>query len=331
MTVAQVPVDTVCVQEGPSALAVPFQSGLRYTWSTGPGQIVGVSDSNVVLIDWARVNPGLYPVAVSATAGGHGCGGDTSEAWVLVQSAPEARALFPPSVCAGEMVQVVSLVGGDFQWNNGSKQRELNFIAQQDTSLSLIALNEICGNDTLSIHIRVNPPGLAAINALPDTTLVGDRVDLRFQGQSKRADEVEWYLNDQFVGQGLELEVELSENGYQTIKQYVGTGACRDSAFKRIYVEDEFKVFFPNAFTPNGDGRNDHYRFEGVGIASYEASIYNRWGELVYRWNEKSPLEAWNGRQQGQDSPSGAYVCKVLIHDLRGRPHSYVQNIQLVR
>ncbi len=329
--IAQTPVDTVCIQEGPSALAVPFQPGLSYSWSTGPGRIIGSQDSNVVWIDWSLAAPGLYPVAVSAQAGPYACSGDTSEAWVLVQPSPEARALFPEEVCADELISVVSLVNGDFIWSNGSTDRERTFRASSDTSLRLIAFNTNCGADTLDINIRVNPPGVAAINMLPDTTLQGSRLNLEFQGQSKRAELVEWYLNDEFIGQGAELDINFEQSGYQTIKQYVGTGACRDSALKRIYVEDEFKVFFPTAFTPNGDGRNDRYRFEGVGIANYEAAIYNRWGELVYSWNDQSRVEAWDGNLHGEASPSGSYVCKVLIEDLSGRQHSYLKNIQLLR
>jgi len=54
--------------------------------------------------------------------------------------------------------------------------------------------------------------------------------------------------------------------------------------------------FIPSAFTPNKDGKNDFYKPLLLGIVShYEFSIYNRWGELVFKTTVKfqsPPIES---------------------------------------
>jgi gliding motility-associated-like protein len=38
----------------------------------------------------------------------------------------------------------------------------------------------------------------------------------------------------------------------------------------------------PNAFSPNGDGKNDQVRVRGFGIGKMMFRIYNRWGQVVF-------------------------------------------------
>jgi gliding motility-associated-like protein len=66
-------------------------------------------------------------------------------------------------------------------------------------------------------------------------------------------------------------------------------------------------MYFPTAFTPNNDGRNDQFR--GLGnrsVRDYELSVYNRWGEKIF--NTRNVLSGWNGKINGVDQPSGIYI-----------------------
>ena len=69
-------------------------------------------------------------------------------------------------------------------------------------------------------------------------------------------------------------------------------------------------IYFPNAFTPNGDGLNDEFRAVlGCQIEYYDLSIFNRWGELIFKSNDDS--SGWNGSYKGKQSPTGQYVYKA--------------------
>ena len=108
-------------------------------------------------------------------------------------------------------------------------------------------------------------------------------------------------------------------------------GICVDTIRQWVYVEDILKVFIPNAFTPNGDGINDFFTFKGVGMKSFEAEIYNRWGERIYSWNSETPVEGWDGTNSGQESKIDAYVYRIRVIDMRNRSHFYTDQFSLIR
>jgi len=67
-------------------------------------------------------------------------------------------------------------------------------------------------------------------------------------------------------------------------------------------------VFLPNAFTPNGDGRNDYFEITGKGLIPTWLVIYNRWGEMIYDSHTTGIHNRWDGRYQGEIVPEGLYT-----------------------
>ncbi|SEW34430.1 gliding motility-associated C-terminal domain-containing protein [Chitinophaga sp. YR573] len=66
------------------------------------------------------------------------------------------------------------------------------------------------------------------------------------------------------------------------------------------------EVFIPNAFTPNGDGKNDIFKPEG-NIKTLDMKIFNQWGELI------STGSGWNGTSGGKAQPMGVYMYAMKI------------------
>jgi len=66
-------------------------------------------------------------------------------------------------------------------------------------------------------------------------------------------------------------------------------------------------VYFPTAFTPNGDGLNDIARMGGdlLGINKFKLSIYNRWGQRVFYTED--PTKGWDGMYKGVYAELGVY------------------------
>ena len=68
----------------------------------------------------------------------------------------------------------------------------------------------------------------------------------------------------------------------------------------------------PSAFTPDGDDVNDFFNvvFRGkIDIATFR--VFNRWGQQVY--NNETPTTGWDGKYNGNDSPSDVYVYYIVI------------------
>jgi gliding motility-associated-like protein len=69
-------------------------------------------------------------------------------------------------------------------------------------------------------------------------------------------------------------------------------------------------VYFPSAFTPDNNGRNDFFKplvYERV--TNYTFSIYNRWGQLVF--TTRNTTAGWDGKLGGvpQDANVFVWVC----------------------
>ncbi|RYD95337.1 MAG: gliding motility-associated C-terminal domain-containing protein [Sphingobacteriales bacterium] len=85
-------------------------------------------------------------------------------------------------------------------------------------------------------------------------------------------------------------------------------GTASDQVLIRVIPCND-ELYFPDAFTPNNDGRNDVYRathLPGVTVASFELVIYNRWGEQVFRTTNLNA--GWDGTYRGKQQDGNTFV-----------------------
>jgi len=71
------------------------------------------------------------------------------------------------------------------------------------------------------------------------------------------------------------------------------------------------QFFIPNAFSPNRDSKNDIFKPIITGaISGYEFSVYNRWGQLVFKTIDRN--NGWDGTMGGvrQNGNLFVWVCK---------------------
>lgn len=97
-----------------------------------------------------------------------------------------------------------------------------------------------------------------------------------------------------------------------------------DSIFARC-------VLFPNAFSPNNDGLNDTFgpHLGGCNLKSYQLSVYNRWGQLIFQTRDQS--KRWNGGTNGQTPQTGTYIYTCAWQDAVGHYHNHKGAVVLVR
>lgn len=88
-------------------------------------------------------------------------------------------------------------------------------------------------------------------------------------------------------------------------------------------------IFVPNAFTPNGDNRNDEFKVYGVPIDELQLMIYDRWGERVFETD--NPEKGWDGTFDGRQLPSDVYAYYVRIRCFNGEEFTAKGNITLIR
>lgn len=85
-------------------------------------------------------------------------------------------------------------------------------------------------------------------------------------------------------------------------------GTVRDSVNVEFRTQGcDRKIMFPSAFSPNNDRTNETYKPVVYGAPSrYELSIYNRWGQLVFRTSD--PSRGWDGTIRGIKQQTGVFA-----------------------
>jgi gliding motility-associated-like protein len=104
---------------------------------------------------------------------------------------------------------------------------------------------------------------------------------------------------------------------------------CRDTTFRSITVDQEFNLYIPNAFSPNGDGFNEVFLAQGTGIREFRLRIFDRWGELLFETDDI--LQAWDGSFKGGLATTGVYVYQIRVKALIGEAYDKTGHVTLMR
>lgn len=174
---------------------------------------------------------------------------------------------------------------------------------------------------TFNNIIQVLPSPIAGFTYTPSYVTSNDNV-VTFTDASTNAISWQYIIADQASFFQPNITYTFQDTGLHKVEQIVlHPSGCPDTMTQYIDVVPLESFFLPNAFTPNGDGRNDLFKGVGslFGVKSFQFSIWNRWGELVFE--TKDPKEGWNGRalNVGRDVPAGVYVYKIHYINPRGK------------
>jgi gliding motility-associated-like protein len=71
-------------------------------------------------------------------------------------------------------------------------------------------------------------------------------------------------------------------------------------------TECSAELWFPSAFTPNGDGVNDFFRPKGINIAKFHLTVYSRWGQMLFETGDME--RGWDGSVKGILCPADTYT-----------------------
>jgi gliding motility-associated-like protein len=87
-------------------------------------------------------------------------------------------------------------------------------------------------------------------------------------------------------------------------------GVCTDTVSIEITEGDcRVSAFVPDAFSPNGDGRNDRLQAFGPDIEVRSLRIFSRWGGMLFE--AIGPDASWDGTVEGKIAGTGSYVYIV--------------------
>jgi gliding motility-associated-like protein len=160
---------------------------------------------------------------------------------------------------------------------------------------------------------------------LPEVTLTSDRENnavfpseaIRFTALPGSYDNYEFFVNGNSIQSGPENTFASSKlvNG-DSVSVVATQGECvGEPVAVVVNVRD-----FPNAFTPNGDGRNDLF------LKGYDLVVLNRWGQELYRG-----VDGWDGTFDGKKVSPGTYFYILTLQNITERENIIKGTVLLIQ
>ncbi len=214
-----------------------------------------------------------------------------------------------------------------------------NTYTSAEPSCYRINYRDVCGNNS--------DPGLDVCPIVLSATLNPDNsVNLNWTSYEGWLNGVNRYEIDKYNAAGMLIQtipagvstsfvddaVDLTNQIYRYVIRAIANDAGLGTALSnQIEIIKEPKLYYPTAFTPDGQGppENEVFKVYGQYFASFELRIFNRWGELLFV--TKDINQGWDGRYQGREQPEGTYAFVARITDLAGRTFNRSGSVVLLR
>jgi gliding motility-associated-like protein len=211
--------------------------------------------------------------------------------------------------------------GSSYLWDFGDGNSSLLFApvhyykvsGNYLVKLTIISPYGCTSVDSFLVNASFNPPAIADFIMDSDVQFIFGS-PINFTDLSVNA--VQWYWN---FGDGNTSMIQNPTNAFKELRTYEVTlevknqDGCKKATTKKINTSP---FIVPNAFTPNGDGKNDTFfatyngLFEKNNSAyTYHMQIFDRWGELIFE--SKNYDTNWDGTYRGLPAKNDVYVWLI--------------------
>ena len=110
--------------------------------------------------------------------------------------------------------------------------------------------------------------------------------------------------------------------------QGISSFGCRNTDVVCITVNKDWDVFIPNAFTPNGDDKNEVFIPVGYGIDNIQLQIFDRWGHQLFK--SEGQTVGWDGTNKGKVCEQGVYIYKAEVTAMSGEKRYKTGHVTLL-
>jgi gliding motility-associated-like protein len=304
--------------------------GLQYLWSTaGQAQILNPTAASAQVITFSTTTYDVTARIGSCTASDRVV--VTAIPYPVVSAGPDTL------ICHQTLAQLQGSTDGNFyRWQPASTLNDITILNPMCnptlTSSYVLYATDTRGcpkpsYDTVTVVVL---PDIIP-NAGRDTSVVvGQPLRLNATGGIRYAWSPAGGLSDPAGPDPIITYLESTPGIQYKVLVYNEAG-CADSAFVKVKVFETMPtIFVPNAFTPNGDGRNDLLRPIAAGMQRIEFfQVFNRWGQMVFSTNINE--HGWDGTIAGKHQGPGAYVWVVKAVDYTGVRYTQRGTVLLIR
>ena len=275
--------------------AVGGTGTLSYQWN--PGGATSATATNL--------HAGSYTVTVTDQ---HNC----TATFTVAVTEPALLTLAPnvsDSICIGQNAVLTANASGGtppyiYNWNGGT------FTGNPFTGTPGSLSTYTCV--VTDAHGCVSPVQSFQIGVMPKPTVDLGPDLLLCEGETRELNATSLVASSYAWNDGQTTPIVTVEGaGYYIVAVSNTCGTAVDSV-RAEYIDCHKCAYFPNAFSPNGDGVNDIFRgiYDCV-INQMDMKIYSRWGELLY--DSQNTNAGWDGTFKGQPCGVGVYIYVITL------------------
>ena len=232
-------------------------------------------------------------------------------------------------VCLGEAAQLEAVGGEQYQWQPAiglSDASIANPLAGpvETTLYTVDIINANCVSTSVSVNVIVRPVPTLAISQ--DTIIfANEQVELFASGASA----YQWMPATGLDDPTSDSPIASPAESTQYIVMGTNEFDCETSAQVTVSVSDNFEVFVPGLFSPNGDQMNDVLYVNTLGIRTFEFRVFDRTGREMFSTTNRE--QGWDGTFNGVEQSMDSYVYYVVAETVSGNRIRRKGSIQLVR
>ncbi len=306
--------EVICVNQGATTLNAGSETGVNYTWQP--------TGANTPTIQVSQA--GTYTVAADL----NGCISYDTLTVNVADSPVLNMDPFVLSCCVAVTLDPAPGKGYTYVWSDSSTNSTLTVNSTNNASEIYSVTATSADGCTATAFTTVLIKCINAVaTTLPDTIMMGDTAQLNVVTDYNTNFSYNWTptssLNDPTVQNP--MAVPTDETHYTVVVTDI-SDECVDTAEVTVFVLYGDKIAMPNAFTPNGDGKNDN--FYPVLLGEYqqvvEFRIYDRWGAMIH-----NGTEPWDGSFNGKGQPADTYVYYIIVRVPDPQNMGSTKNIKL--
>jgi gliding motility-associated-like protein len=235
-----------------------------------------------------------------------------------VISAGADQVLCEPNDQTPSTVTLLGSGGASYVWDNGVTDG-VAFIPPLEQTTTYTVIGTDANGCTGTDQVVITSLTLPIANALPSDTLGNVPFSVNFSNLSAHASNYAWDFGNGSTQNTTSIESVSNtylEPGIYTVTLVASNGICSEEWNTEIIVLPPMTVEVPNIFTPNDDKLNDFYLVNVKNSVTFEATITNRWGEIMYQIN--SAEQMWDGKLDGKPVSDDVYFIQYKAVDYGG-------------
>ena len=224
---------------------------------------------------------------------------------------PAANAGPDQTICFGNSTQLQASGGSIYSWSPTAFLTAANIpnpISVKPTAnvRYIVTVRDVLGcpkpvKDTMILFVAK----IKADAGPRDTSVVIDQpLQLYATGSTNYSWTPTTWLNNPLVNN----PIALPRNDIEYVVRVSNDAGCFDTDSIRVHVfKLKADMYVPNAFTPNGDDKNNIFRPIPIGMKSVDIfRVWNRWGQMVYSGTGNG--SGWDGKFGGKPQETATYV-----------------------